>query len=249
MSHPRIVIRDAIKARLDQTLSSVDSRLTASRIHVMKMTPLFAGKLPAVLIYSKQEAIDDMPGEQLGNRYRKLTMAIEVIASGESAANEADAIAWAIEQQLARDETLAQCVEALRLTNTEVDFDSDGDTPVMAVRLSFEVRYWTSFVPSSETIYHGSSAELLADRDWVNAVLARIEDVHLKVRLQQHWQDYQQWQVLNAQKDVIEGQLLDALSTRLAQTQPTQVLGSFSPDIGIPNEPKYQPMRDDDGWY
>lgn len=249
MSHPRIVIRDAIKARLDQTLSSVDSRLTASRIHVMKMTPLFAGKLPAVLIYSKQEAIDDMPGEQLGNRYRKLTMAIEVIASGESAANEADAIAWAIEQQLARDETLAQCVEALRLTNTEVDFDSDGDTPVMAVRLSFEVRYWTSFVPSSEAIYHGSSAELLADRDWVNGVIAGIEDVHFKARIQQYWQNYQQWQVLNDQKEVIEGQLLDALSHRLAQHQPTQVLASFLPDIGIPNEPKYQPMRDDDGWY
>lgn len=249
MSHPRIAIRDAIKARLDHTLPSVDSRLTPSRIHVMKMTPLFAGKLPAVLIYSKQETIDDMPSEHLGNRYRKLTMAIDVIASGESAANEADAIAWAIEQQLALDETLSHAVETIRLTSTDVEFDSEGDTPVMAVRLSVEVRYWTSFVPSSDAIYHGNAAALLTDHDAVNAVLARIEDVHLKARLQQHWQDYQQWQVLNAQKDVMEYQLLDALSTRLAQTQPTQVLASFSPDIGIPHEPKYQPMKDDDGWY
>jgi hypothetical protein len=215
----------------------------------MKMTPLFAGKLPAVLIYSKQESIDDMPDEHQGNRYRKLTMAIEVVASGESAANEADAIAWAIEHELARDETLYQSVEAIRLTNTEVDFDSDGDTPVIAVRLNFEVRYWTSFKDDSEDIYHGSSTDFLADYDWVNGVIAKIEDENLRAQIQQYWQKYQQWQALNTQKEVIEWQLLNFLSNRLTQNQPTQVLASFSPDIGIPNKPKYRPIGEDDGWY
>lgn len=182
MSHPRIVIRDAVKIILSAHLPKVDARVTPARIHLMKMTPLFAGKLPAVLIYSKQESIDDRPGEHQGNRYRKLTLAIEVVASGESAANEADVIAWAIEQHLEADETLAHLVEAIRLTNTDVEFDSDGDTPVMAVRLNFEVRYWT-----------------------------------------------------RQESD-------DALI-------PQQVLTSWSPNIGTPNEPKYKLLGDDDGWY
>jgi hypothetical protein len=111
------------------------------------------------------------------------------------------------------------------------------------------VRYWTSFKDDSEDIYHGSSTDLLADYDWVNGVIAKIEDENLRAQIQQYWQKYQQWQVLNTQKEVIEWQLLNVLSNRLTQNQPTQVLASFSPDIGIPNEPKYRPMREDDGWY
>lgn len=168
MSHPRILIREAIKERLDQNLSSVDSRLTPARIHLMKMTPLFAGKLPAVLIYSKHESIDDMPGEHQGVRYRTLTMSIEVVASGESAANEADVIAWAIEQQLEADETLSQQVEAIRLTNTDVEFDSEGDTPVMAVRLNFEVRYWTKPDVSDGIIPHQVFASIAPEIGLLN---------------------------------------------------------------------------------
>ncbi|HQT03402.1 MAG TPA: hypothetical protein PLU46_00280 [Thiotrichales bacterium] len=249
MCHPRILIRDAIKARLDQNLFSVDSRLTPSRIHLMKMTPLFVGKLPAVLIYSKQERIDDMPGEHQGNRYRKLTMAVEVVTSGESAANEADVIAWAIEQQLEADETLSHLIEAIRLTNTDVEFDSEGDTPVMAVRLNFEVRYWSSDPRPSDAIYHGKPEQVLADRDRVNGMIAIIEQVDTKARAQKLWQDYQQLQQLNDQKEWIENQLIDALSVGFTHAQPVRVLASWSPDIGIPNEPKYQPMREDDGWY
>ena len=41
------------------------------------------------------------------------------------------------------DETLGLLVEGTRLTRTEVDQGGEGDTPVLAARLSFEVSYWT----------------------------------------------------------------------------------------------------------
>ncbi len=48
------------------------------------------------------------------------------------------------------DETLGLLVEGTRLTRTEVDQGGEGDTPVLAVRLSFEVSYWTQPVAVPE---------------------------------------------------------------------------------------------------
>lgn len=81
--------------------------------------------------------------DSLGLRYRKLELSVEIIASGDAAAEEADVLAQAVEAILDADETLGLLVEGTRLTRTEVDQGGEGDTPVLAVRLSFEVSYWT----------------------------------------------------------------------------------------------------------
>ena len=107
------------------------------------LTPLFAGKLPAILIYTRDERIEDQPNADPGLRYRKLELSIEIITSGDAAAEEADLLAQAVEAILDLDETLGLLVEGTRLTRTEVDQGGEGDTPVLAARLSFEVSYWT----------------------------------------------------------------------------------------------------------
>jgi len=76
-------------------------------------------------------------------RYRKLELSVEIIASGDAAAEEADVLAQAVEAILDADETLGLLVEGTRLTRTEVDQGGEGDTTVLAARLSFEVSYWT----------------------------------------------------------------------------------------------------------
>ena len=143
MKHPRTLIREAVAARLNESLPKVDERITASRISIHRSTPLFAGKLPAILIYTRDERIEDQPNADPGLRYRKLELSIEIIASGDAAAEEADVLAQAVEAILDLDETLGLLVEGTRLTRTEVDQGGDGDTPVLAARLSFEVSYWT----------------------------------------------------------------------------------------------------------
>ena len=59
-------------------------------------------------------------------------------------------LAQAVEATLDADETLGLLVEGTRLTRTEVDQGGDGDTPVLAARLSFEVSYWTRVVETPE---------------------------------------------------------------------------------------------------
>ena len=143
MKHPRTLIREAVAARLIEALPKVDARITASRISIHRSTPLFAGKLPAILIYTRDERVEDQPNADPGLRCRKLELSIEIIASGETAAEEADLLAQAVEATLDADETLGLLVEGTRLTRTEVDQVGEGDTPVLAARLSFDVSYWT----------------------------------------------------------------------------------------------------------
>ena len=143
MKHPRTLIREAVKARLSANLPKVDPRITPARISIQRSTPLFAGKLPAILIYTRDERIEDQPHADPGLRYRKLELSVEIITSGEAAAEDADTLAQAVEAILDADETLGLMVEGTRLTRTEVDQGGEGDTPVLAVRLTFEVSYWT----------------------------------------------------------------------------------------------------------
>ncbi len=130
-------------ARLIDALPKVDARITPQRISIHRSTPLFAGKLPAILIYTRDERIEEQPNADPGLRYRKLELSVEIIASGDAAAEEADVLAQAVEATLDADETLGLLVEGTRLTRTEVDQGGEGDTPVLAARLSFEVSYWT----------------------------------------------------------------------------------------------------------
>ena len=143
MKHPRTLIREAVAARLIESLPKVDERITPARISIHRSTPLFAGKLPAILIYTRDERIEEQPNADPGLRYRKLELSVEIIASGDAAAEEADVLAQAVEAILDADETLGLLVEGTRLTRTEVDQGGEGDTPVLAARLSFEVSYWT----------------------------------------------------------------------------------------------------------
>ena len=150
MKHPRTLIREAVKERLIEALPTVDARITASRISIHRSTPLFAGKLPAVLIYTRDERIEEQPNADPGLRYRKLELSIEIITSGDAAAEEADVLAQAVEAVLDADETLGLLVEGTRLTRTEVDQGGEGDTSVLAACLSFEVSYWTRPLETSE---------------------------------------------------------------------------------------------------
>ena len=150
LKHPRTLIREAVAARLSADLPKVDPRITPARISIHRATPLFAGKLPAILIYTRDERIENQPNADPGLRYRKLELSIEIVASGDAAAEEADTLAQAVEAILDSDESLGLLVEGTRLTRTEVDQGGEGDTPILAALLTFEVSYWTRPIKSPE---------------------------------------------------------------------------------------------------
>ena len=95
IKHPRTLIREAVAARLSANLPEVDDRITASRISIHRAIPLFAAKLPAILIYTRDERMEDEPHNDPGLRHRILDLAIEIVTTGTEADAEADALALA----------------------------------------------------------------------------------------------------------------------------------------------------------
>ena len=82
MKHPRTLIREAVAARLIEALPKVDARITATRISIHRSTPLFAGKLPAILIYTRDERIEE--------GFHRLRQDINLFGSGVATGDDLD---------------------------------------------------------------------------------------------------------------------------------------------------------------
>lgn len=143
MKHPRTLIREALAARIVGPLHQAEPRITAARISIHRATPLFPAKLPAILIYTRDERIEDKVDRSTGLRRRVLDLSVEIVTSGDTAAIDADRLALVIESVVDADETLGRMVDDTHLVRTEIDQDGEGDTVFLAVRLRFEVTYWS----------------------------------------------------------------------------------------------------------
>lgn len=136
--HPRQQIRAAVRDVIADALPAL-----AGRIHVHRAVPLARSRLPAILIYAREERLDDAYQADPGARKRILTLAVEIVAAGESAHEEADALCAQVEAALEADETLGHRAEGLRILRAEIEQDGDGETPALACRLVVEIAYWT----------------------------------------------------------------------------------------------------------
>lgn len=236
--HPRTKIREDVAALLSANLPKVDPRITDARISIHRSTPLFAAKLPAILIYTRDERIESEPNANPGLRYRKLELSIEIITSGDKAAEEADSLAQAVEFVMETNETLGNTIEGIRHTGTEIDQDGEGDTPILAARLMFEVSYWTQVaelppVPVQPNLNPEEGGETTAP-----PVTTQIEAPSLSLEDVVTWAKEHVEQGGTLTPDVIAG-WQEHLDEQLWK-RPTEVLGSWAPKIGIPHEPDYQ---------
>lgn len=236
--HPRTKIREDVAALLSANLPKVDPRITDARISIHRSTPLFAAKLPAILIYTRDERIESEPNADPGLRYRKLELSIEIITSGDKAAEEADSLAQAVEFVMETNETLGNTIEGIRHTGTEIDQDGEGDTPILAARLMFEVSYWTQVaelppVPVQPNLNPEEGGETTAP-----PVTTQIEAPSLSLEDVVTWAKEHVEQGGTLTPDVIAG-WQEHLDEQLWK-RPTEVLGSWAPKIGIPHEPDYQ---------
>ena len=145
MIGPRTAIRQRVQRLLQAGLPVWDARITPERVCVNRAIPLSPKKLPAVLIYSRDEKVDKEPNADPGLRRHMLELAVEVVAGGADPQPDAmvDLLATAVELIIDRNETLNLLVEGTRLTRVETDVDGDGDAVFVASRPLFQVVYWT----------------------------------------------------------------------------------------------------------
>lgn len=147
MTHPRSLIRNALRDLVAQALPEL-----AGRIHLHRAVPLGKARLPAILVYAREERIDEWHRDDEGACVRKrlLTLGVEIVAAGDDAHDAVDALAARFEAALEADETLGRRVESARLVATSIEQDGDGELVALAARLTVEVVYWTTWRQSAD---------------------------------------------------------------------------------------------------
>lgn len=136
MSHARTQIRNAVRVLL-QAYTSVGSNVYESRIY-----PLNDPKLPAILIYTKEETLLDQSMSKPRTMQRQVQLVIEIYAKASNNVDETiDNLAAEIEQLLGGDPTIGGKAKDSMLVTTEIQFSDEGEKPIAIGILSYAVHY------------------------------------------------------------------------------------------------------------
>lgn len=117
--------------------------VAADRVFPSRVVPLFSKvELPCILVYTNDEPVEEFNSAPRRNK-RTIRLAVEIVCT--MADNIDDALDDACEQVenlLMRNDTLNGKASDVRLTNTEIVTLPDGDKPIGAAKLSFDVEYY-----------------------------------------------------------------------------------------------------------
>lgn len=136
MKHARTQIRNAVTALLKGN-TTADNNVFEARVY-----PINDPKLPALMIYTKQETVGEQSMSRPRTQQRELFVTVEAYVKARGNVGEdTDNLALEIEQLIAADPTLSGLVKDTALDTTETQFSDDGERPVAVAILTFSVLY------------------------------------------------------------------------------------------------------------
>ena len=139
-SHQRKQIRDVVKSVL------TDETAAEKNVFVNQYLSLPQDQLPAICIYTGKEQSDIFNNQMLK---RTLTLSVEIHTSKrtqDGMVEELELIAAECEQALLQHEDLDGNCDKLSLVSTDIIIKTDGDEPMGAALLSYNVEYYTLHV-------------------------------------------------------------------------------------------------------
>jgi hypothetical protein len=134
--HARTQIRNAVTALLLNNTSAAD------KVYQSRIYPLENPKLPALLVYTKQEVVGDQSMSRPRTQIRQLQLTVEAYVKANGNIDEtADTLALEVEQIIATDPTLSGLAKDTMLTNTDIQFSDEGEKPISVVVLTYSINY------------------------------------------------------------------------------------------------------------
>lgn len=138
MSHVRQQIREYFETQL-AGLTTTGANVYASRVY-----PLGGAKLPALLIYTQSESLE----ETSFSANRVQTRSLEVVIEGYVRAisnfdDSLDTICKEVEVAILDAPKLGGLAINTTLDNVEAMYSGDGEQPIATIRLTFAVQYRT----------------------------------------------------------------------------------------------------------
>ena len=136
MKHARTQIRNAVTTLLKGNTTA------GNNVYEARVYPLNDPKLPALLVYTKQETVGEQSMSRPRTQQRELFVTVEAYVKARGNVDEdTDNLAMEIEQLIAADPTLGGLVKDTALDTTETQFSDDGEKPVAVAILTFSVLY------------------------------------------------------------------------------------------------------------
>jgi hypothetical protein len=139
MSHARKQIRDAV------AIAVTGLALTGGNVFKTRIRPLEEESLPALLIYTMNEASDLLTMGPNGRVGRELRVAIEVALKQLSNVDDTlDEIAAQVEVAIATNSSLKTLTKIIKVTSTTIGKSGEGDQVALGMILEFTAEYHTS---------------------------------------------------------------------------------------------------------
>jgi hypothetical protein len=113
-----------------------------NNVYEARIYPINDPKLPALLIYTKQETVGQQSMSRPRTQQRELFVTVEAYVKARGNVDEdTDELAMEIEQMIAADPSLGGLVKDTSLDTTETQFSDDGERPIAVAILTFSVLY------------------------------------------------------------------------------------------------------------
>ena len=132
--------RQQIRERVATTLTGLTT--TGSNVFQSRVYPIEESKLPCLLIYTKDETSEPLAMTPPRSIEKILSLVIEAYVKANNNFDDTiDTICKEVEEALYADRLINNLAKDSFLTNTEINFNSDGDNPVGIVVMTFEIAY------------------------------------------------------------------------------------------------------------
>ena len=136
MKHARTQIRNAVTTLLKGNTTA------GNNVYEARVYPINEPKLPALLVYTKQETVGEQSMSRPRTQQRELIVSVEAYVKARGNVDEeTDTLAMEIEQLIAADPTIGGLVKDTALDTTETQFSDDGEKPVAVAILNFSALY------------------------------------------------------------------------------------------------------------
>ena len=135
-------VRKAIREHVVTTITSLST--TGSNVYETRYFPLQTGNLPALIVYTLDETIEDYTiGQNTRTQLRSLNLIIEAHCRGTANIDDTlDTIAEEVEEAMVTDITRGGNAKDTKLVATEVDFDTASQKTGL-MRLTYLISYNT----------------------------------------------------------------------------------------------------------
>jgi len=135
-------VRKAIREHVVTTITSLST--TGSNVYETRYFPLQTANLPALLVYTLDETIEDYTmGSNTRTQHRSLNLIIEAHCRGTDNIDDTlDTIAEEVEEAMVTDISRAGNAKDTKLVSTEIEFDTASQKTGL-MRLTYLISYST----------------------------------------------------------------------------------------------------------